>query len=132
MVRDQVTHILLVDDSDSDAELTLQILRKSSASCLFTRVHDGVEALEFLFREGAFHNREGGTPSLILLDLKMPRVDGLEVLQTLKSDDLTRAIPVVVLTSSSDPRNVTDTKLLGAAGYLMKPVSVADLMPWLE
>jgi two-component system, response regulator len=132
MGSDESVSILLVDDSDFDAELTIQILRRGKPAAKVTRVHDGVEALEFVFREGNYRDREGGMPTLILLDLKMPRASGIDVLQTLKSDDATKAIPVLVLTGLANESHRLDTKQLGASGYLMKPISLSDLHPWLD
>lgn len=114
--------ILLVEDSDADAELVVRALRKSHVAGKVARLRDGVEALEFLFREGAFSERRGGQPRLVLLDLKMPRLGGIDVLRRLKADERTRAIPVVVLTSSAEKQDVAESYELGVNSYLVKPV----------
>jgi two-component system response regulator len=114
--------ILLVDDNDADAELVVRALRKSHVANKVARLRDGVEALEFLFREGAFGQRRGAQPRLVLLDLKMPRLGGMDVLRRLKADERTRAIPVVVLTSSAEKQDLADSYQLGVNSYLVKPV----------
>lgn len=118
----ETVEILLVEDTDADAELISRALRKSSLSGKLLRVHDGVEALEFVFREGGFNLRRGAQPKLILLDLKMPRLGGLDVLRRLKTVNDSRAIPVVVLTSSAEERDIVESYRLGANSYLVKPV----------
>ncbi len=115
--------ILLVEDSDADAEMITRALRKGGLVNKVFRAHDGVEALGYVFREGAFAQREGGHPRLILLDLKMPRLDGIEVLRRLKTDTKTKMIPVVMLTSSAEERDIVESYHLGLNSYLVKPVS---------
>jgi two-component system, response regulator len=122
----ETVEILLVEDSDADAELILRALRKGSIVNRVVRVRDGVEALEFVFREGAFKDRSGEQLRLILLDLKMPRLSGLDVLRRLKADAVARLIPVVVLTSSAEEQDVTESYKLGVNSYLVKPVAFAD------
>jgi two-component system response regulator len=122
----EAVEILLVEDSDADAELIVRALRKSSLVNKVVRLRDGVEALEFVFREGAFSGRSGGQPRLILLDLKMPRLGGIEVLRRLKADEHARMIPVVVLTSSAEEQDVVDSYKLGVNSYLVKPVDFAS------
>jgi two-component system response regulator len=122
----EAVEILLVEDSDADAELITRALRKANVVNSMVRVHDGVEALEFVFREGAFAQRRGGQPRLILLDLKMPRLGGIDVLRRLKADPATRLIPVVVLTSSAEEQDVLESYKLGVNSYLVKPVAFAD------
>jgi len=115
--------LLLVEDNPQDLELTLRALKKAN---LTNRIHvarDGAEALDFLFCEGAYAARdiyEG--PKVILLDLKLPKVDGIEVLRRLKKDPRTAPIPVVVLTSSRELRDVEESYTLGANSYIVKPV----------
>ena len=119
--------VLLVEDNDADAELTSKALRKVDPAVKIARVKDGAEAIDYVFREGAFRERPRGLPALILLDLHMPSVGGIDVLQSLRADELTHAIPVLILTGSADERDRNDSNLLGAAGYLTKPVSPEDL-----
>jgi two-component system, response regulator len=122
----EAVEILLVEDSDADAELIARALRKGSIVNHLVRVRDGVEALEFIFREGAFKERRSEQPRLILLDLKMPRLSGLDVLRRLKADADTKLIPVVVLTSSAEEQDVIESYKLGVNSYLVKPVAFAD------
>ena len=115
--------ILLVEDNPSDAELTVHALKKESLANRVELVGDGAEALDFLFRRGAYAARiNDAHPKVVLLDLKLPRVDGLEVLRQIKSDARTRHIPVVVLTSSREDRDLQDAYRLGANSYIVKPV----------
>lgn len=119
----EAVDILLVEDSDADAEMIMRALRKGSVVNRLVRVHDGVEALEFVFREGAFGQRSGGQPKLVLLDLKMPRLGGIDVLRRLKADDHAKVIPVVMLTSSAEERDIVESYNLGVNSYLVKPVN---------
>src|SRR5467141_3304066 len=114
--------ILLVEDSDADAEMTTRALRKGGLVNKLVRVRDGVEALEFVFRSGPWSARDSTQPKLILLDLKMPRLGGIDVLRRLKSDERAKMIPVVVLTSSAEEQDVVDSYKLGVNSYLVKPV----------
>ena len=114
--------ILLVEDNPTDAELTMRALRKGNIANHITWVKDGAEALEFIFRNGAYAGRPDQNPRLILLDLKLPKVDGIEVLRRLKADDRTRAIPVVMVTSSQEGRDITESYKLGVNSYVVKPV----------
>ena len=118
----ETVEILLVEDSDADAELIIRALRKSNLVNKVVRLRDGVEAIEFVFREGAFSRRGSGQPRLILLDLKMPRMGGIDVLRRLKADEQTKLIPVVVLTSSAEEQDVLTSYKLGVNSYLVKPV----------
>jgi two-component system response regulator len=118
----EAIEILLVEDSDADAELVLRALRKGGVVNKVMRLRDGVEAMDFLFREGTFDQRSGGQPRLVLLDLKMPRLGGIDVLRRLKADERTRMIPVVVLTSSAEEQDVAESYRLGVNSYLVKPV----------
>lgn len=122
MVDFQAVDILLAEDSDADAEMTVRALRRGHVDGLLTRVHDGVEALDFIFRRGVFAARAPGKPRLILLDLKMPRMDGVDVLRRLKSDPDARTIPVVMLTSSAEEQDIARCYGLGVNSYLVKPV----------
>jgi two-component system response regulator len=122
----EAVEILLVEDSDSDAELITRSLRKANLVNRLVRVRDGVEALEFVFRTGAFKDRGAGHPRLILLDLKMPRMSGIDVLRRLKSDESSKFIPIVVLTSSAEAQDVQESYKLGVNSYLVKPVAFTD------
>jgi two-component system, response regulator len=116
--------ILLVEDNPEDLELTLRALRKANVSNRIQIARDGAEALDFLFCEGAHASRKiEDTPKVILLDLKLPKVDGLEVLKRAKSDPRTRTIPVVVLTSSKEQNDVVRSYHLGVNSYIVKPVN---------
>ena len=130
MVSTRPLNILLVDDDDADAELTLNTLRKADSTITITRCRDGEEALACVFRDGAFRDRKRGLPDLILPDLKMPQVGGIDVLQTLKSDELTRGIAIVILTGSASEKTRLESAQLGAAGYLLKPIRPEDLIAW--
>jgi two-component system response regulator len=115
--------ILLIEDNPNDAELTIRALRKNHFSNSIVHVRDGVEAIEYLFGTGAYAGRNtGGTPKLILLDIKMPKVDGFEVLQKIKDSELTRKIPVVMLTSSKEDPDIARCYGLGVNSYIVKPV----------
>jgi CheY-like chemotaxis protein len=121
----ETIEILLAEDSDADAELIARALSKGHVVNKVVRVRDGVEALDFVFRTGEFGARPSGNPKLILLDLKMPRLGGIEVLGRLKGDPATRVIPVVMLTSSSEERDIVESYDLGVNSYLVKPVDFA-------
>ena len=114
--------ILLVEDSPADAELALRALRKGKLANNIIWVKDGAEALEFIFRSGAYAGRPDQNPKLILLDLKLPKVDGIEVLKRIKADERTRVIPVVMVTSSAEGRDVVESYKLGVNSYIVKPV----------
>ncbi len=120
---ENAVEILLVEDNPNDVELTLHALRKNHISNRIHVVRDGAEGLEFIFCTGAYAERNiQETPKVILLDLKLPKVDGLEVLQRIKADPRTRATPVVVLTSSREERDVVESYRLGVNSYIVKPV----------
>lgn len=112
----QAVDILLVEDNPDDAELAIRALRKSNLANHLLHLLDGQEALDFLF------NQENNKPKLVLLDLKMPKVDGIEVLRKLKADERTRTIPVVMLTSSKEERDIVETYKLGVNAYIVKPL----------
>jgi CheY-like chemotaxis protein len=116
--------ILLVEDNPEDLELAQRALRKAKVTNRIQVARDGAEALEFIFCEGAYATRKiEDSPKVIMLDLKLPKVDGLEVLQRIKSDPRTRTIPVVVLTSSKEQNDVVESYELGVNSYIVKPVN---------
>lgn len=117
-----VKRILLVEDSKHDVELTMVALEECHLANRVDVANDGAEALDYLYRRGNFANREGGLPVVVLLDLKMPRVDGMEVLAKMKSDPALQHIPVVMLTSSREERDLVKSYKLGANAYVVKPV----------
>ena len=114
--------ILLVEDNAEDAEMTLRALRKNNLANKVHWVKDGAEALEYLFRSGPYAERASRQPRLVLLDIKMPKVDGIEVLRRLKGHADTSSIPVVVMTSSNEERDVIESYRLGVNSYIVKPV----------
>ncbi len=124
MVNADAVEILLVEDNPQHVELTLRALRKHNLANHVLVVKDGAEALEFIFATHRYHQRqiEDG-PKVILLDLKLPKVNGLEVLRRIKSDERTKAIPVVVVTTSEQDQDVVKSYELGANSYIAKPVS---------
>jgi two-component system, response regulator len=122
--------ILLVEDNADDAELTLRALRKGKVSERVRVARDGAEALAFLFGEGTLALTK--LPKVVLLDLKLPRVDGVEVLRRIKADARTRRVPVVVLTSSGEASDVTRCYDLGVNSYIVKPVDFESFMPAIE
>ncbi|MEY2506600.1 MAG: hypothetical protein QOH01_929 [Verrucomicrobiota bacterium] len=117
------TEILLVEDNPTDLELALRVFRKHGVANRIEVARDGAEALDFLFGEGA-HAERGGLqiPKVILLDLKLPKIGGLEVLRRIKSDPRTRTIPIVVLTSSQEQKDLVESYKLGVNSYIVKPV----------
>jgi two-component system, response regulator len=121
--------ILLVEDNADDLDMTLRALRKANLANKIHVARDGAEALEFMFSEGAHAGRKMEcVPKLILLDLKLPKVDGFEVLKRLKSDPRTALIPVVILTSSKEQRDVVESYQLGVNSYIVKPVHFEGFM----
>ena len=116
-------HILLVEDDPDDVKLTLKALEKSRVANRVEVVWDGIEALDYLFGTGKFAGRDMAMrPQLILLDLKMPKMDGLEVLRRIRSDERTKLLPVVILTTSTEDRDRIESYKLGANSYIRKPV----------
>jgi len=115
--------ILLVEDNPTDAELCIRALKKNNLANSLVWVKDGAEALEFLFSTGAYADRDiTCPPKVVLLDLRLPKVDGMEVLRRIKEDERTRPIPVVVLTSSKEDRDVAESYKVGVNSYISKPV----------
>ena len=123
-----VRTILLAEDNANDAELTLAALREHRIANDIIVVRDGAEALDYLFRRGAYHDRSPEPPALILLDLKLPKVDGLEVLQAVKADTVLKTLPVVILTSSREEADLARSYSLGVNAYVVKPVVFNDFM----
>ena len=121
---DESVEVLLVEDNPDDLDMTLRALRKARLANRIQVARDGAEALEFIFCEGAYANRKiESVPKVILLDLKLPKIDGLEVLRRLKADPRTKTIPVVMLTSSKEQKDVVDSYHLGVNSYIVKPVN---------
>src|SRR6266852_5253419 len=121
-VTDRLVEILLVEDNPSDVQLTLHALERNKLANQIHVVRDGAEALDFLFSTGLYGERTQRNPRVVLLDLKLPLIDGLEVLRRMKEEPRTRTIPVVVLTSSREERDIVDTYQLGVNSYIVKPV----------
>ena len=122
-MEERPVEILLVEDNPNDVELALHALKKNNIANRIEVVRDGAEALEFIFATGAYAWRSiDHVPKVILLDLKLPKVDGLEVLRQIKADPRTRAIPVVALTSSREERDIVESYNLGVNSYITKPV----------
>lgn len=123
MTENQI-EILLVEDNQDDLEMTLRALRKVNLANRIQIARDGVEAIEFIFGEGPHAGRNvGNGPKVILLDLKLPKIDGMEVLRRVKTDPRTKMIPVVVLTSSKEQKDVVESYHLGVNSYIVKPVN---------
>ena len=118
----ELKRILLAEDSENDIELTLTALAANNLANEVVVARDGTEALDYLYRRGKFQNRAAGNPAVILLDVKMPKVDGLEVLRTIRADQALTAIPVVMVTSSREEGNVVESYRLGVNAYVVKPV----------
>lgn len=124
MGANSAVDVLLVEDNPSDAELTLRALQKHNLVNNVEWVKDGAAALDYLFGQGGYAGRDASTPpKVVLLDLRLPKVDGLEVLQRLRADARTRHVPVVVLTSSKEDRDIVESYKLGANSFVSKPVA---------
>jgi CheY-like chemotaxis protein len=124
----ELRRIVLAEDNANDIELTVTALRDNNVLNEVVVVRDGAEALDYLFQRGGHRHRPGGNPALLLLDLKMPKVDGLEVLRQVKSDPQLKTIPVVVLTSSREERDLVRTYDLGVNAYVVKPVDFHEFI----
>jgi two-component system response regulator len=123
MTDTEAVDILLVEDNPQDAELTIRALKKHNLANRLITVEDGAEALDFIFCRGKYATRNNGqSPKVVLLDLKLPKVSGLDVLRALKQDEKTRAIPVVIVTSSREDPDIKTAYALGANSYVVKPV----------
>lgn len=125
---DIVGRILMVEDDPKDVELTLTALEEYNLTNEVVVTSDGEEALDYLYQRGKFHGRINGNPAVLLLDLKLPKVDGLEVLQQIKSDEKLNMIPVVVLTSSREERDMVASYKLGVNAYVVKPVDFHEFI----
>jgi CheY-like chemotaxis protein len=125
-MRAELRRILLVEDDPRDAELTQAALEAVPLANPVDCVADGEEALAYLFRRGPFAGRESGMPAVVLLDLKLPKIDGLEVLRAIRADEQLRPIPVVMLTSSRDERDLLRSYQLGVNAFVVKPVDFAE------
>jgi CheY-like chemotaxis protein len=120
--------ILLAEDDPNDAELTLTALSEHNLANSVSLVRDGEEAIDFLYRRGKFKDRDPGNPILILLDVKMPKMNGIQVLKAIKSDNTLKNIPVVMLTSSGETRDIEECYAYGVNAYVVKPVNFADFI----
>jgi two-component system response regulator len=127
-VMSSLQRILLVEDSARDAELALEALQAHNLANEVVHVRDGAEALDYLYRRGAFAGRSNDQPAVVLLDLKMPKVDGMEVLRQIKGDLTLKAIPVVVMTSSREEQDLLDSYNLGVNAYVVKPVQFHEFV----
>ncbi len=128
-MENTAVEILLIEDSKLDAELTIRALQKNKIANAITHINNGAIALDFLFGTGAYTGRDiNDKPKLILLDLKMPKVDGIEVLERIKTNEFTKRIPVVVLTSSKENPDIDRCYDLGANSYIVKPVEFENFM----
>ncbi|HSE36140.1 MAG TPA: response regulator [Blastocatellia bacterium] len=122
MEQYEQVEILLVEDNPLDAELTIRALKKGGLANKLLWLKDGEQALDYVFRRGPYADRDDILPRLVLLDLKMPRVDGIEVLKVIKGEERTRRIPVVIMTSSQEEKDVAQSYELGVNSYVVKPV----------
>ena len=124
----KVKTILLAEDNENDVELTLSALEEYRLSNRVDVVTDGVEALDYLYRQGKFADRPEGNPVVVMLDIKMPRKDGLEVLKTIKQDPVLNTIPVVMLTSSNLDRDILESYTAGVNAYVVKPIDFSEFV----
>src|SRR5512140_1069327 len=123
---DTFKRILLIEDDPKDIELTIDALGEYNLANEIALARDGAEALDYMYRRGIFASRPEGNPVVILLDLKMPKVNGIQVLNQLKSDEQLRSVPVVILTSSRETRDLDECYKLGVNAYVVKPVRFAE------
>ncbi len=128
MTSDDLKRILLVEDDKKDIDLTMKALRQHNLANEVVIARDGEEALNYLFRREQYADRPPGEPAVVLLDLKMPKVDGLEVLREIKSDAVLKTLPIVVLTSSRESRDLEECYKLGVNAYVVKPVQFGDFV----
>ena len=127
-MSDEMKTILLVEDNDDDVALTLRAFKRSHLMTPIVVVRDGVEALDFLFARGSYQDRIDGPPTLVILDLKLPKLDGLGVLKAMRADPRTALLPTVILTSSKEEQDVIAGYSLGANSYVRKPVDFAEFL----
>jgi two-component system, response regulator len=127
-MSDEMKTILLVEDNDDDVALTLRAFKRSHLMNPIVVVRDGVEALDFLFARGSYQDRIDGPPTLVILDLKLPKLDGLGVLKAMRADPRTALLPTVILTSSKEEQDVIAGYSLGANSYVRKPVDFAEFL----
>lgn len=123
---DKTYEILLVEDNLADAEMTIRALKKVNLANQLIHVKDGEEALNILFHRGEYAELQNSLPKIIMLDIKMPKVDGIEVLRQIKSNEITRKIPVVIMTSSKEEQDIITSYNLGVNSYVVKPVEFED------
>jgi CheY-like chemotaxis protein len=128
----KLNHILVVEDNENDLELTLDALNSRNLANDIAVARDGAEALDYIFYRGKWTGRSTGTPAVILLDLKLPKVSGLEVLKQLRENEQTKLIPVVILTSSNEEKDIIEGYRLGTNAYVVKPVVFSDFMNAVE
>lgn len=128
MPTTSINSILLVEDSPRDAEMALDALAQNNIANEVVHLRDGADALDYLYRRGEFAGRTNDQPAVILLDLKMPRVDGLEVLRQIKGDPALKTIPVVIMTSSREESDLTQSYALGVNAYVVKPVQFLEFV----
>lgn len=124
MTQREIRTILLVEDSPADAEMSIDALREAKLANPVIHVEDGVEALDYLFRRGAYADRPDDLPAVVLLDIKMPRMDGLEVLRRMRDSEHLKRVPVVILSSSREESDLARSWDLGVNAYVVKPVDV--------
>ena len=122
----EIRTILLVEDSDADAEMTIDALRQAKLANPIVHVEDGVEALDYLFARGEYAEKANGIPAVVLLDIKMPRLDGIEVLREIRSSDKFKHVPVVILSSSREETDLARSWDLGVNAYVVKPVNASQ------
>jgi CheY-like chemotaxis protein len=124
----EIRKILFAEDNPSDVELTLEALGDHNLANNVIVVRDGVEAMDYLRCEGKYKQRKPGNPAVVLLDIKMPRMDGIEVLKTIRGDDLLKTLPVVMLTSSREEQDLIKSYALGVNAYVVKPVDFKEFI----
>lgn len=128
IIMPQLKTILLVEDSPNDAELTMKALKSNNLANSIVLVRDGVEALDYLYARGSFAQRPKGNPAVVILDIKLPKINGIEVLRTIKGDDSLKSTPVVMLTSSREEKDLITSYDLGANAFVVKPVDFSAFL----